>query len=148
VRYDNALFRSEFPNDITSPISPGKRKFDSSSEDSPESSRWGSGASVRGGENGVNILEREIGGSEPEEGSYLGGIEQPEVILGIDPSVDGGSEATFRGQEMQERKSLRMLSNRPQGSTEARSTVDGMDLDHVVEDDHVAEESGAVKLLD
>jgi hypothetical protein len=142
------LFRSEFPNDTTSPISPGKRKFDSSSGDSPESSRWGSGASIRG-ENGVNILEREIGGSEPEEGSYVGVNEQPEVILGIDPSMDGGSEVTFRGQEMQERRSLRMPSNRPQvSSTEARSTVDGMDLDHVVEDDHVAEESAAVKLLD
>ncbi|KIM94930.1 hypothetical protein OIDMADRAFT_184043 [Oidiodendron maius Zn] len=143
VRYDNALFKSEFSSDFASQISPGKRKFDSSSEDSPNSGRWGSTGSVRG-EGGVNILEREIGGSEPEDGERRGS-EQPEVIVGIDPFVDGGSEGSSRGQEMQERKSMRMLPSRARGGAEARNPIDNMDLDRVVEDSHVAEESGAVK---
>jgi hypothetical protein len=95
-----------------------------------------------GGENGVNILEREVGGAGPEEGARQ---EQPRVILGIDPFVDGGSEVAPRGQEMQERKSMPMLSSRPKRSVEGRDPADSMDLDHIVQDHHVAEESGAVK---
>jgi hypothetical protein len=94
----------------------------------------------------VNVLEREIGGSELEEGARHGS-EQPEVIIGIDPFVDGGSEGSSRGQEMQERKSMRMLPNRARDGAGVRNPMDNMDLDRVVEDSHVAEESGAVKSI-
>ena len=59
--------------------------------------------------------------------------------------MDGGSEGSSRGQEMQERKSMRMLPSRARTGAEARNPMDNMDLDRVVEDSHVAEESGAVK---
>lgn len=49
---------------------------------------------------------------------------------------------------MQERKSMRMLPSRARGGAEARNPVDNMDLDRVVEDSHVAEESGAVKNIE
>lgn len=146
VRYDNALFRSEFPSDVTSPISPGKRKFDSSSEDSPLSGRYAGVGNARG-EGGVNILEREVGGPDAEDGALPYGPEQPEVIVGIDPFGDDGSEGSFRGQEMQERKSMRMLPSRTR-SDEMRSPMDHMDLDQVAEDSNVAEESGAVKRVE
>lgn len=128
---------------MTSPISPGKRKFDSSAEDSPQSGRWGSVGSARG-EGAVNILEREVGGPDAEEGAQQRGGEPPEVIVGIDPFAEGNPEGSPRGVEMQERKSMRMLPSRTR-STETRDPMDNMDLDHVVEDSHVAEESGAVK---
>jgi hypothetical protein len=137
------LFRSEFPSDIT-PISPGKRKFDSSSEESPESGRWASAGAVRG-EAGVNVLETEVGGPEAEEGAHPRGSEDPEIIVGIDPFMEVGPEISFRGQEMQERKSMRMLPSRVRGNAETRDPMDNMDLDHVVEDSRVAEESGAVR---
>jgi hypothetical protein len=85
----------------------------------------------------VSVLEREVVGSEVEEG-YTHRDEQPEVIEGIDPFTDGGSESTFHRLEMQERKSMRMLPSRARGSAEP---------DQVVYDPHVAEESGAVKHL-
>jgi len=47
-----------------------------------------------------------------------------------------------QGQEMQERSNLRMLSSR---AAEKPTTIDNMDLDQVMEDDHVAKESTAVK---
>lgn len=92
----------------------------------------------------MNVLEREVGGPEPEEGAHVGGDEQAEVILGIDPLIEVGPEGSFRGQEMQERKSMRIISSRPQGSADARNTIDSMDLDHFVED-HPETESGAVQ---
>lgn len=95
----------------------------------------------------MNILDRDIGGAELEEGAYGGGQQQPEVILGIDPFQDGPSEDTPRGQEMQERKSMRMLSSRPKRNAEEGDSADSMDLDHIVQDHHVAEESGAVKSI-
>jgi hypothetical protein len=82
----------------------------------------------------VSVLEREVVGSEVEEG-YTHRDEQPEVIEGIDPFTD---ESTFHRLEMQERKSMRMLPSRARGSAEP---------DQVVYDPHVAEESGAVKDL-
>jgi hypothetical protein len=59
--------------------------------------------------------------------------------------MEVGPEISFRGQEMQERKSMRMLPSRVRGNAETSDPMDNMDLDHVVEDSCVAEESGAVR---
>lgn len=87
----------------------------------------------------MTVLEREVVVPEAEESVYAQKEEQPEVIEGIDPFTDGGSENTFQRLEMQERKSNRTLPSRARGSAEP---------DHVVYDSHVAEESGAVKHLE
>ena len=94
----------------------------------------------------MNVLEREIGDSEEgEEGAHLRRGEQPEVIVGVDPFSDGGSEGMLQRLEMQERKSVRMLPSRSRDSAETRDPERSTDPDHVVQDSHVAEESGAVK---
>jgi hypothetical protein len=48
------------------------------------------------------------------------------------------------GQEMQERSSMRMMAGALQKGEKA-STIDSMDLDEVVEDQHAAGESAAVR---
>ena len=64
-----------------------------------------------------------------------------EIIVGVDPN-DLESNVQSSGQEMQERSSMRMMAGMSQ---EKSSTIDNMDLDEVMEDEHAAGESAAVK---
>lgn len=66
-----------------------------------------------------------------------------EIIHGIDPSMLSNVDASFSGQEMQERSGIPMLSGRAGG--ELVTTIDSMDLDQVMEDENMTEESAAVK---
>jgi hypothetical protein len=66
-----------------------------------------------------------------------------EIIHGIDPSMLSNVDTPFSGQEMQERSSMPMLSGRAGG--ELVTTIDSMDLDQVMEDENITEESAAVK---
>jgi len=59
--------------------------------------------------------------------------------MGVNPFDDPN-----QAPEMQEMKSLREMSSPYKGSTK-QSTLDNMDIDEVVEDDDVLEESAAVK---
>lgn len=132
------MFRSEFPSEIASP----KRKSDEMSNDSNDAQepvRWNGGASgsSRGRENSISIIEREIGASECGVDRYM--------IIGKDPSMNAIPDGSNTGPEMQERSGARMLSSRPKMSVERLTTIDSMDLDQIVEDDNVAEESTAVK---
>jgi hypothetical protein len=65
-----------------------------------------------------------------------------EMIMGVDPSFQ---EPNLSGQEMQERSSMRMLSARAQDGAGNAKPIDIMDLDQVMEDDNIAQESGAVR---
>ncbi|KUJ11698.1 uncharacterized protein LY89DRAFT_786579 [Mollisia scopiformis] len=153
VKWENTNFKSEFRTvediqtdtqtiiDDSQPVglsSPGKRKFHESS--------------LYNQDYGVKISEREVRTSDgspdwdagPSNDSFAPNGKQ-EVIMGIDPSLltkdHNDHEA---GQEMQERSSMPMLSGRPL-TKEKASTIDSMDLDQVVEDMNVKEESAAVK---
>ena len=70
-------------------------------------------------------------------------IDEHEVIHGIDPIMLKDGDTPFSGQEMQERSGIPMLSSRAGG--EPATTIDSMDLDQVMEDEHTTEESAAVK---
>jgi len=169
VRWDNAAFRAELPDsqsgtDTQSPIqaddsqsvtssgigpsSPGKRKY--GEEDS------GSRVNARR----VNVTERELRGSDEtssidsagtvtrEMSSMLTGGET-EMIIGVDPGLLDGEEEMKSGKEMemQERSGIPMLATRSIGgsSVMGTSTIDSMDLDQVLQDENVREESAAVK---
>jgi hypothetical protein len=122
--------------------SPGKRKYRGSDDESNQYQR-------------VNITEKELRGDEPNNvDSHLGngGImedvvptngKQHEIIVGVDPSLIMKDNESM-GQEMKERGGMPMLSGRKM-SVAQMGTIDSMDLDQVVEDEHVAEESTAVK---
>jgi hypothetical protein len=122
--------------------SPGKRKYRGSDDETNQYQR-------------VNVTEKELSDGPGTVGGNLGngaGImedvlpttgKQHEIIVGVDPSLimkdsDGG------GQEMKERGGMPMLSGRKM-SVQQMGTIDIMDLDQVVDDEHVAEESTAVK---
>lgn len=168
VKWENTNFRSEFRTvedsppdsqtiiDDSQPVglsSPGKRKFHESS--------------LYNQEYGVQISEREVrtsdGSSEWEAENSNNPFRsngKEEVLVGIDPSLltknpeddNMGRESKSWDdwkdnkaiQEMQERTSMPMLSSRPL-TKEKASTIDSMDLDQVVADDVVKEESAAVK---
>jgi len=169
VRWDNAAFRAELPDsqsgtDTQSPIqaddsqsvtssgigpsSPGKRKY--GEEDS------GSRVNARR----VNVTERELRGSDEtssidsagtvtrEMSSMLTGGET-EMIIGVDPGLLDGEEEMKSGKEMemQERSGIPMLATRSirGSSVMGTSTIDSMDLDQVLQDENVREESAAVK---
>jgi hypothetical protein len=99
------------------------------------------------GENGELSFEEAHSASQnlasnTGEGSH--NQENLEVIMGVDPSLqqhDGGSSA----QEMTELGGMRFGMMGSAAGNAKRSTIDNMDLDEVVEDQHVAEPSGAVK---
>lgn len=93
----------------------------------------------------MSILDRELGDQEFEEGSHLHPDGQPEVIEGVDPFTDDASEGTFQRLEMQERKGLRMPPSSVHSSVDLEGSIDP---GHVVQDSHVAEESGAVKQVE
>jgi hypothetical protein len=155
VKWENSNFKSEFKRvgdiptethtiiDDSQPVglsSPGKRKFHESS--------------LYNQDYGVKVSEREIQNSDGSTGWEAGpsnGTLSPhgspkarnEVIVGIDPSLlTKDPEAEMK--EMQERSSIPMLTSRPL-TKEKASTIDSMDLDQVVEDATVMEESSAVK---
>ena len=73
------------------------------------------------------------------------GVDEPdhEIIHGVDPNLLGNDDSPFSGQEMQERSGIPMLSGRG-----GASTIDSMDLDQVMEDEHTAGESAAVRSVE
>jgi hypothetical protein len=97
------------------------------------------------------VSEKEIGdpdfeGAQAASSSLaqsfaLNGNRGQEMIEGVDPNMH---ETPSSGQEMQERSSMRMLAAKPRGGAENAKPIDLMDLDQVMEDDNVAQESGAV----
>jgi len=141
VRKDNALFKSEFPSSsspVSSPKSPKRKSNGSISSDELEGGRYKSS---------VKVSEREVGdtdfeGAQAAASSLAQSLAQNgngnEILMGVDPNSDMSS-----GQEMQERSGMRMLSARPMDG--AQKAIDIMDMDQVMEDDAVAQESGAVK---
>lgn len=71
--------------------------------------------------------------------------EEHEVIDGIDPMAMSDRDTMAKGQEMQERSGLPLISSRGGDEDASVTSIDNMDLDHVIEDDNTAEESAAVK---
>ncbi len=163
MRFDNAAFKAELaaPEESQAvswdaqevgesqaeeaqPVglsSPGKRKYYGSDDELNQYQ-------------GVNVTEKELRSDEPSnvDGNEAGimedvvptsGKQDHEIVVGVDPSLimrnneDGG-------QEMKERGGMPMLSGRKMSAAQM-STIDSMDLDQVLEDEHVAEESTAVK---
>jgi hypothetical protein len=122
--------------------SPGKRKYHGSDDETNQYQR-------------VNVTEKELrDGSATVDGNLGNGAgimedvlptngKQHEVIVGVDPSLIM-KDPENAGQEMKERGGMPMLSGRKM-SVQQMSTIDIMDLDQVVDDEHVAEESTAVK---
>lgn len=117
--------------------SPGKRKFHESS--------------LYNQDYGVKVSERELrtsDGSSDWEGGPSNDNFAPnggeDLIVGIDPSLLTKSHDNDTKQEMQERNDIPMLAGRSL-TKEKASTIDSMDLDQVVEDADVKEESAAVK---
>jgi len=164
VRFDNAAFKAELtvpeesqavgwdteesidsPMETSQPVglsSPGKRKYRGSDDESNQYQR-------------VNVTEKELRDTEealadghPGNGGIMEDVvptngKQHEIVVGVDPSLimKGNDDA---GQEMKERGGMPMLSGRKM-SMQQMNTIDSMDLDQVVEDEHIAEESTAVK---
>jgi hypothetical protein len=105
----------------------------------------------------VQIRERELNGSEMEDARFAsqqqldesrtvtpGGYEPNHgVIHGVDPTLLGHDDSHLLGQEMQERSGIPMLSGRG-----GAATIDSMDLDQVIEDEHTAAESAAVRSVE
>jgi len=151
VRKDNALFKKEFPSSspVSSPASPGKRKIEStdSSDEALQEGRY----PTRGI---VEVTEREVGnpgldGAQIAASSLaLHAVQNGsghEMIMGVDPNMD---DAPIEGQEMQERPRSsmpRILSASTRPIDGSQKPLDIMDMDEVMEDDIVANESGAVK---
>jgi hypothetical protein len=152
VHFDNRYFKGEIlenqPDSQTVDgdtlsvgiSSPGKRKFDDLllSQDP-------------GSNGGVKVSEREITLNDESGSSGTITHEEHEVLIGVDPTTTGVDPSELmkngedrQGQEMQERNGLSLLS-RPVSNTTPSSTIDGMDLDQVLEDENVSKESEAVK---
>ena len=139
----------------------------SESANSEESSRWNGGTSPRGYENSIQVKERELRSSDESSdfdaaraasqnlANHLSdrsmtitpnGSEGHEVIEGVDPTMLSNYDTPFlSGQEMQERSGMPMLSGRAGGGVVQANTIDCMDLDQVMEDGNVTEESATVK---
>lgn len=152
--------------DDTQPVgfsSPGKRKFHESSLYNQD---YGVKVSEREIRNSDGSSERDSG---PSSGTLPGSDsprEKDEVLVGIDPSLlsndqsddfepgtkvtvlSGKESEAFESEwgEMEQRSSIPMLTSRTrlQGDRKT-STIDSMDLDQVVEDANMKEESAAVK---
>ncbi len=122
--------------------SPGKRKYRGSDDGTNQYQ-------------GVNVTEKELSdGSGTVDGNLGNGAgimedvlpttgKPHEIIVGVDPSLIM-KDPEGAGQEMKERGGMPMLSGRKM-SVQRMGTIDVMDLDQVVDDEHVAEESTAVK---
>jgi len=163
VRFDNAAFKAELAAAAEPQVtgwdaeeiggsqanesqavgfsSPGKRKYYGSDDESNQYQR-------------VNVTEKELRSDEPsniddnragimEDVVATNGKQEHEIIVGVDPSLIMKDNEDI-GQEMTERGGMPMLSSRKM-SVAQMSTIDSMDLDQVIEDEHAAEESVAVK---
>lgn len=170
VTNDNHSFLQELQNQASaedsqgSVTSPGKRKWDTQSDGAETSVQWNGGTSPKGYENSVQVMEIELRSSDGslEYGDACAASQQlidhldessrtvtpgeTEVIHGVDPIMLGHSDTPFSGQEMQERTGAPLLSSRAGG--EPLGTIDSMDLEQVVQDDNVTEESPAVKHIE
>ncbi|KAG9244801.1 hypothetical protein BJ878DRAFT_541942 [Calycina marina] len=137
VQLDNAAFKAEFSADVDSspsptPKSPGKRTYSERDSDDDISPLMRTISSHNSNKHPVVVSEREVDEQEtfePFNSAY--------VTNGIDPAAVGG-------QEMQERSSTRGLMSPPQQGGQS-GTIDSMDLDQMLEDDNVANESKAVR---
>lgn len=169
MRTDNLQFSDEFSaseesqSRVASPKSPGKRKYDDTTEEEEERPR------LIGREDSVQMAESHLGGSDGADWRSRRALFRPltsripdrsvtpkqneghEVIIGVDPfqiiendGHDGHDEHQFVGQEMQERSSLPILSSHAK-DTQQSITMDSMDVDEVMQDADVREESVAVK---
>jgi hypothetical protein len=127
------------------------------SQDQP---KWSGGSSPKKQAENMHVNERELAGYDYSDfegartvtqslatcltdGSTTTDDNGHEVIVGVDPSLLDNRSSPFEGQEMEERSSMRMLSSRT--NSEKISTIDNMDLEHVMEDENTREESAAVK---
>lgn len=156
--------------DDTQPVglsSPGKRKFH-------ESSLYNQDYGVKVSERELPVLdassEQNAGHSSGTLSAPGSPKETEEVLVGIDPSLLSKEPVGDRdmedfadvpltklsreeslsfereaGEEMQQRPSGPMLTRRIRPTKEKPSTIDSMDLDRVLEDANVKEESAAVK---
>ncbi|EHK99966.1 hypothetical protein M7I_4049 [Glarea lozoyensis 74030] len=134
VRADNRAFKqelleSDFDDGSTqaSLSSPGKRKFDQqretdSSQDTSYEERWG-GPNPSDEESNTSMFERDMGENDPSM---------------IQKNPESGA------QEMEELGGMRLGMMGPSNGVKS-NTIDSMDLDEVLEDQRVAEPSGAVK---
>ena len=165
VRFDNAAFKAELTApeesqasswdakeivdsqaDESQPVglsSPGKRKYNGSDDESNQYQR-------------VNVTEKELISDEQSHinGNGTGIMEdviptngkpEHEIIVGVDPSLIMKDNEEV-GQEMKERGGMPMLSGRKMSAAQM-DTIDSMDLDQVIEDENVAEESTAVEQM-
>lgn len=94
----------------------------------------------------VSAASQHLADRLDESRTVTPGGDEPEVIHGVDPTMFGNGDTPFSGQEMQERGGMPMLSSR--AGDEPASTIDSMDLDQVIEDENVTEESAAVKNIE
>ncbi|EPE34655.1 hypothetical protein GLAREA_10349 [Glarea lozoyensis ATCC 20868] len=171
VRADNRAFKqelleSDFDDGSTqaSLSSPGKRKFDQqretdSSQDTSYEERWG-GPNPSDEESNTSMFERDMGengalsfdGAGPASQTLTsmgngtqGSVNRRDdgIILGVDPSMIQKNPESG-AQEMEELGGMRLGMMGPSNGVKS-NTIDSMDLDEVLEDQRVAEPSGAVK---
>ncbi|KAL3425736.1 ubiquitin interaction motif protein [Phlyctema vagabunda] len=146
VRADNLAFSEEFPeledppaqsdSPLVDPKSPSKRKYQSSEEESLNSTKGISslrrGSSTKSSDGATTLADRSVTPKPDEEG----------VIVGIDPFQVVNESG--KGQEMKERGGMRM--SMMAGATGGREVENhSMDIDQVLEDADSREESAAVK---
>jgi hypothetical protein len=173
VRADNRVFKQELLENDTddastqaSISSPGKRKFMEESEESQDSltARWG-GSSPPNNESHASMFERDMGengelsfdgarsASQNIAANLQNGAQSStngpdiDVIMGVDPAMLQKLPET-NAQEMKELGGMRMGMMAGAGNNTKTNTIDSMDLDlafDVLEDERVAEPSGAVK---
>lgn len=151
MRKDNVWFKNELPpadSPVSSPISPtspGKRKTEASeaADEALQDFRYkgNTKTSEDSTEDTTSNGARQV--SELSDSStqpIVNGDSGMEVIEGVNPK---NHETSSSGQEMQERGSMLMLA--AQNGTEKSKPIDLMDMDQVMEDANIAQESGAVK---
>lgn len=149
VRKDNVWFKHEFPapnsaiSSPKSPSSPSKRKTETteSSDEASQEGRYRSFAKISEEDGDESGIGAQSASSNLTQVVAPNGKQNHEMIMGIDPNLHENSSP---GQEMQERSSMRMLSSRARDGAENPKPIDSMDLDQVMEDENIAQESGAV----
>jgi len=150
---------------VASPVSPGKRKYDESSEGSVEAPprymeqpRWGGRSPLR--DDGIIISHQEVNGSDDGRSNGHGwpassyessgesitprGSESHDVIMGQDPNELAGltfeavaqSESQATSDEMQEKGGMsNLLSTTMNDTANKSSTLDSMDVDEISVDE-------------
>lgn len=151
VKLDNQYFKREFPTSTSSEVtSPGKRKFDDSDDHESPTTRDSDREFRLNGETelgwaGVKSASRELNdnldGGHEEGGAKV----RRKSVAGTDDGKGGG-------QEMQQRGTAPLLSQRggvsgAAGGGENRSLIDHMDVDDekIVVEENVVDCSAAVK---